>query len=491
MACDALVTPAIHASIFIDGVWSSDGMDRRAGTSPVTGQRIGSYAVATPVQAAAAITAARAATSLWGSTTVFERAHALERIISAVERRADRLATLLTYEQGKPRATESAGEVQETIEHLRIAAEAARRLEGSIAPSADPAKRNFIYRVPRGVVVAIQPWNYPLAMAAQQIAPALAAGNTVVMLPAPTTSLIASEFAQCIAEADLPNGVFNFLTGDGSVVGNALTSDPRADVVVFTGSTATGGLISANAQSRAKLLELGGNGPMVILEDADIERAAAGVLASGVLNAGQACTAAELVLVHDSVYNEFAACLVEMVSREVVLGDPFDPDTTMGPLHNEPTAAKVDDHVEDAVALGATILVGGQREDGHPTNLYWPPTVIADVTGGMKISRTETFGPVLPLQRIASETVAHEVIDQSAYGLASSVYTRDIARGLRFAERVSTGMVNINEQSVWTEVHLPFGGRSGKGSGVGRVQGRYPLEDIFTETKTIILHLDS
>ncbi|MFD6451791.1 aldehyde dehydrogenase family protein [Nocardia sp. NPDC060220] len=480
--------PNIRATALIGGHWTDDGLERRDTVSPVTGEIIGSFPLCTAAEADRALQAARDAAREWGATTVFERIDIFERAKSVLHTKRDALATLITYEQGKT-YREARGEVDEAIAHFDEAITGCRDLEGKILPSAVPTCRNYVYRVPRGVVVAIQPWNYPLAMAVQHIAPALAGGNTVVMLPAPTTSLVGFQLADCLVEAGVPDGVLNFVCGEGAVVGDALTRDERADIVVFTGSTATGKLVAANARNRAELLELGGNGPTVVLDDADLDKAAAGVVMGSIVNAGQACTAAELILVHEAVYDAFAERLSQEVADTAVLGDPFDRATTMGPLQNEATAAKVDAHIEDAVAKGATVTVGGARSPGYPTKLYWPATVLTGVTGDMVISHQETFGPVMPLRKITSEAEAIQLIDESQYGLASAVFTRDVGRGLRFAERVSTGMANVNLPTVWSEYHLPFGGCSGKGSGTGRVQGRYALTDTFTELKTIIVDL--
>jgi acyl-CoA reductase-like NAD-dependent aldehyde dehydrogenase len=486
----AAITPVKHdATMWINGQEVGDGLERRSVVSPIDGTSVGSYPIGRREDASAAVAAARAARGTWAATTTFERADALDRIAQILTDRRATIESLLTAEQGKPLSTESVWEVDEAIAHFTGTAEAVRRLEGFMPASADPNKRNLVYRVPRGVAVTIQPWNWPVAIAASHLAPALGGGNTTVMLPAPTTTLVAREFAQCIIDAELPPGVFNFVCGDGAEVGDALTGHQHVDVVAFTGSPVTGRSVATNAAGKATVLELGGNGPITVLEDADIDSAVTGVVGSAFLNAGQACTAAELVLVHEDVYDQFAEAIVKAVADGVVLGEPTQETTTMGPLHNEATAAKMDRHVADALANGARVLHGGAREPGRPTNLYWPATVLADVTASMEVARDETFGPIVPLRKISSEEEALQIIDDSPYGLAAAVYTRDLARGLRFAERVAAGMVNVNEMSIWTELHLPFGGGAGKQSGSGRLQGRYALEETFTELKTIVLHL--
>ncbi len=478
----------VDASLWIGGHEAGADLARRSVFSPIDGRELGSYPVGGESEADRALTAAQAARRAWAATTPFERADSLDRIAELILERRASLELLLTLEQGKPLA-ESAGEVDETVAHFRIAAAATRNLEGILPASADPNKRNLVVRVPRGVAVAIQPWNFPLAVAGQHIAPALGGGNAVVMLPAPTTTLVAHEFARCILDAGLADGVFNFVAGDGRVIGEALTGDPRANAVAFTGSPATGQRVASNAAGRAVLLELGGNGPIIILEDADIDRAVEGVIASAFIGSGQACTAAELVLVHEDIHDAFAEALTKAVTESVVLGVPTEETTTIGPLHNEDTAAKMDRHVEDALERGARILLGGSREKDRPTNLYWQATVLADVTGEMVVAQEETFGPIIPLRKIKSAAEALEIAEDNGYGLAASVYTRDIGRGLRLAEQIPAGTVMVNEMSIWTELHLPFGGVAGTQSGIGRLQGKYALEDVFTELKTIVVHL--
>lgn len=483
-----LLGSEVEASMIIANRAESGRRSRLEIVSPATGERIGSVALGQPEDVDRAVRAASEAWPRWAAATVFTRVEAMRRVAEAITSRRDRLSTLLTLEQGKP-LIESRAEVDETLTAIECAIDGVKRLEGAMPPSADPAKRVFVYRVPRGVVASIQPWNYPLVIAAQFFS-ALLSGNCVVTLPAPTTSLVTYELALCFLDAELPSGVVNLLTGRGDVVGEALTGHKGIEAVVFTGSTAVGRHVAHRASGKALILELGGNGPTVVLDDANLERATAAAISSSLLGSGQGCTCGERFLVHDAVYDDFAEMVTDAVATRVRLGNPFDGEVTMGPLHNEATAAKVDRHVEQAKAAGAAVLAGGRRAAGLPTNLYWEPTVLADVKAEMDVAREETFGPVIPLERIASESEAHDRIDRAEHGLAAAVFTRDLARGLRFAERASAGMININEGSTYTEYHLPFGGRAGKSSGLGRNGGHYPIEDVFTERKTVIAHIE-
>jgi acyl-CoA reductase-like NAD-dependent aldehyde dehydrogenase len=476
-------------NMVIGGAWEeSESGARFEATSPATGELLGTVPEGTRVDARRAIAAANAARRDWAAKSAFERAAALERVADLIEERRDDLARTLTLDQGKPLHAEAYGEVEELVVYWRMAAADATRLHGSMPPSVDATKRVLAYRVPRGVVGVITPWNWPYTMPAELIAPALAAGNAVVWVPAPSTSLCAVKLAECIVDAELPAGVFSMITGPGAVVGDEVAGSPGIHGVGFIGSIPTGLKVAARAAGKTTLLELGGNGPMVVLDDADVGAAAEASIAASFLCAGQSCTAGELFLVHESVHDEFVERVRAATDRSVRLGDPFAQETTMGPLNNAATAEKTDRHVADAVERGAELVTGGSRAAGFPTDLYWQATVLAEVTDAMEVAREETFGPVVPIVRIRSDGEALQIANASPYGLLTAVWTRDLARGLRFAEGVDAGWVNINESTNYWESHLPFGGRAGSSSGVGRVGGGHVLE-AFTEHKTVVLSL--
>ena len=475
--------------MYVAGEWTTGGSDTRLeATSPATGEVIGTVPEGTREDARRAIAVASEAWPAWAARSAFERAAAMERIAGIIEERRDDLAQTLTLDQGKPLKAEAYDEVDELIEYFRMASADATRLDGLMPPSVDADKRVFLYRVPRGVVGVITPWNWPYTMPAEAIAPALACGNAVVWTPAPTTSVCAVKLAECIVDAGLPPGVFNMVTGYGVVVGDEVAANPGTQAVAFIGSVATGQKVAGRAAGKAIILEMGGNGPMVILEDANLQAAADASLLSAFLCAGQSCTAGERFLVHEKVYDAFLDELNAAIERGIQLGNPFDSETTLGPLNNEQTAQKMDRHVADALERGAELVGGGARAEGFPTRLYYRPTVIGGVTEEMEVAREETFGPVVPITTIRDEAEALQAINSSPYGLLTAVWTRDLTRGLRFAESARAGWVNINASSNHWESHLPFGGGAGSQSGVGRVGGRYSME-TFTELKTIIMTL--
>jgi acyl-CoA reductase-like NAD-dependent aldehyde dehydrogenase len=475
--------------MFVGGEWvaSESGAVLEA-TSPSTGKPIGTVPEGTRADARRAVDAARAAWPGWAALSAFDRSAAMRRVAEAVDAARERLADTLTLDQGKPRKAEAVDEVEELIAYFEMAAADATRMEGLLPPSVDARKRVLLQRVPRGVVAVISPWNWPYTMPGELLAPALAYGNTVVWAAAPTTSVCAVRLAECLEAADLPPGVVNLVTGPGPVVGDEIAANPGTQAVGFIGSIATGHAVARRAAGKELLLEMGGNGPLVVMDDADLDKAVDATLEACFLNAGQSCTAGERVLVHEDARDDYLARLVSAIGARVRLGDPFDDATTMGPLNNEPTAAKTERHVTEALGRGATLVTGGRRAPQHGSDLFFEPTVLDGVTDDMEIALHETFGPVVPISTVRGEREAVELVNRSEYGLLSAIFTRDLRRGLQFAEAVRTGWVNVNEGTNYWESHLPFGGRAGSSSGVGRVGGRFSMERL-TELKTIVIDL--
>ncbi len=470
--------------LYVGGSWRSGGGGTAEAVSPSTGEMFATVAVADQADVNAAVVAAASAFGEWAATSAFDRAAACGRIAAGVQAGREELARALTQDQGKPLA-EAYDEVDELAVYFTMAAEDAKRMAGSLPASTSADRRVLTARVPLGVIGVVSPWNWPYTMGAEIFAPALAAGNTVVWVPAPTTTACCALLAEILAEASLPSGLFNFVSGPGPVVGDAVVGHPLVTGVGFVGSVETGGKVAARAAGKTQLLELGGNGPMVILDDADLDLATDAALEAAYLCAGQSCTAGERFLVQSGVAAEFTERVVAATKARVRLGDPFDPETTMGPLNNAATAAKFDRHVADAVTGGARVCCGGRRAPGFATDLFAEPTVLDRVTPGMAIEREGTFGPVVPIVEVRSAAEALRLTNASPFGLTTAVFTRDLERGLAFAERARAGWVNINASTNLWESHLPFGGRAGSVSGRGRVGGRYPME-TFTEPKTIV-----
>jgi len=472
--------------MFVDGDWcdAASGATVEA-TSPATGESLGPVAEGGREDAQRAIAAANAAFPAWAARTGFERAELLHRAADAFERRRDELARILTLDQGKPLKAEAEGEVGELIEFFHMAAEDGKRLTGTIPESAAPGRRVLLVRRPLGTVGLITPWNWPYTMPAEVLAPALACGNCVVWTPAPSTAVCSGVLAECVAEADLPPGVFNMVLGPGPEVGDELAANPGTRAVAFTGSTETGLTVAKRAAGKAQLLEMGGNGPFVVMEDADLPAAAEAARVGAFLGAGQSCSAAERLLVHERVKDEFVELLAAQVDSEVRLGDPLDDATTMGPVNNEPGAAKMDAHVADAIERGARVVTGGSRAKDFPTALYWEPTVLDDVPPDSIAVTAETFGPIAPIVPVASLEQAIEQTNAQSYGLMAAIFTADLAAGMRYADSVQMGLVNINETTNYWEPHLPWGGRARSDSGIGRVGGAHPM-DTLTELQTVL-----
>jgi acyl-CoA reductase-like NAD-dependent aldehyde dehydrogenase len=478
----------VSAQMFLGGSWR----DARSGatvdaTSPATGRTIGQLPDGDRADAQDALRAAAGAARAWGLLSAFERSAKIHRVAEIVESKRAELVQACTLDQGKP-LTESADEVDELVALLHLSAEDGVRIEGSIGVAAAANRRALLVRRPRGVVACISPWNWPYTMPTEIVAPALAAGNAVVWVPAPSTAWCSTLLAECFVEADFPPGVFNLVLGPGPVVGDEIVANPLSQAVAFIGSTATGLRVGARAAGKAQLLEMGGNGPLVVLADADLDAAVEATLTGAFLCAGQSCTAAEQILVAREVREAYVDKLRAATEASIRLGDPFDASTTMGPLNNEPVAAKMDAHLADALERGATLIAGGGRASGFPTELYWQATILDGVSRDARVANEETFGPIAPVVEIEGLDDAVARTNDSIYGLAAAIFTADLGAGLAYAEQVRVGSVTINETTNYWESQLPAGGAAGTASGTGRVGGRHTVE-FFTELQNISLPL--
>ena len=426
-----------------------------------------------------AIEAAARALPEWSKRTAKERATVLRRFAEAMIANADDLAIIMTSEQGKPLA-EARGEIGYAASFLEWFAEEGKRVYGEIIPTFRADARLMVLRQPVGVAAAITPWNFPAAMITRKLGPALAAGCTFVCKPAPQTPFSALALAELGRRAGLPDGVLNIVTGDAAAIGSELTGNPLVRKFSFTGSTAVGKTLLAQCAGTVKKvsLELGGNAPFIVFEDADLEAAVQGVMASKYRNTGQTCVCANRLFVHTSVYDEFAARLVTAVSA-LRVGAGLSGPTDQGPLIDERALAKVEAHVADAVAQGARIASGGRRHalGGN----FYEPTVLLDVTPGMRVAREETFGPVAPLIRFTDEAEVLRLANDTAAGLAAYFFTRDLARSWRVQEALEYGLIGVNTGLISTEI-APFGGV--KESGLGREGSRHGIDD-YTELKYV------
>jgi acyl-CoA reductase-like NAD-dependent aldehyde dehydrogenase len=473
----------------IGGRWvESTGGQTMTLTSPATGKPIATVPRGTRDDVGLAVAAARRAQPAYARLTAFERCKLCHRIADVITARREDLARHLSLEQGKPYHAEALGEIDVTARFFRMAAEDATRLDGATIPSEDPRKRIFTVRVPRGVYGVITPWNFPFAIPSEYLSAALATGNAVVWSPAPTTAGCAVRLMECLIEADVPAGVVNLVTGEGAEVGDEVAGHEGIDAIGFTGSPATGLAVSRRAAGKPQLLELGGNSPTLVLQDADVAQAAQSAGRGSFWNAGQICDSTERILVHRSAHD----LLIDELTRiagEFHLGDPLNDKTTLGPVHTPRQARNMDRHVQDAVAKGARVVTGGNPRDGLPTQLYYPPTIIDAVKPDMLLNLEETFGPVAPVLTFDDEDEAVAIANGSSTGLVASLFTNDLGRAFRVAERLQAGIVNINEGSAYWQPHTPFGGYSGKKSGVGRLGGRYTLEEM-TQTKCFVVDVE-
>jgi len=465
---------------YIDGQWV--GEPKTPVLDKATGEEIGRVPDMGADEAVAAVEAARRALAAWGGKLAKERSQILRRWYELILEHADELALLLTREQGKPLA-EAKGEIIYGAGFVELFAEEAKRVRGETIPTHKADARVVVIKQPVGVVAAITPWNFPNAMITRKVTPALAAGCTVVVKPAEDTPLSALALAELAERAGVPKGVFNIVTtAEPAVVGEVLTTHPDVRLITFTGSTEVGRILMRQAASTIKKvsLELGGNAPFIIFDDADLEKAVDGVMASKFRNAGQTCVCANRIYVQDGVYNAFSELLKSRVTQ-LKVGPGTQAGVEIGPLINTAAVEKVEAHVADAVNKGARVEVGGSRHQLRGT--YYLPTVLTGVTKDMLVANEETFGPVAPLFRFSDEADVVAQANDTVFGLASYFYARDIGRVWRVAEALEFGMVGVNEGVVSSEL-APFGGI--KQSGLGREGSHHGMEE-FLEIKYMLM----
>ncbi len=477
---DQPVITLLKSQAYIDGVWV--GTPTLPVLDKATGELIGRVPDMGASETTAAIDAAAVAFKTWSKVLAKDRSRILRRWYELIIAHTDELALLLTKEQGKPLA-EARGEVVYGAGFVEFFAEEAKRVYGETIPTHKVDARILVTREPIGVIAAITPWNFPVAMITRKVCPAIAAGCTAVVKPAEDTPLCALALAELGERAGLPKGVFNIVTAKDPIpVGAVMTSDPRVRLVTFTGSTEVGKILMRQSASTVKkmALELGGNAPFIVFDDADLDRAVAGAMASKFRNAGQTCVCANRILIQAGVYDAFAEKLAVEVAK-IKVGSGIEAGVTQGPLINAAAIAKVQEHIADAVSGGAKIMAGGKRHGARGN--FFSPTILTGVTPAMKISREETFGPVAPLFCFETEADAIAMANDTPFGLAAYFYTRDLARAFRVGEALEFGIVGVNEGLTSTEF-APFGGV--KESGLGREGSHHGLEE-FLELKYMLL----
>ncbi|WP_227816295.1 NAD-dependent succinate-semialdehyde dehydrogenase [Nitrogeniibacter aestuarii] len=463
----------LRQQCLIGGQWMS-APEQIDVINPATGERIASVPRLGPEAASAAVAAASEAWPAWRAETAKARAAVLRQWFELIMANQDDLARIMTAEQGKPLA-EARGEIAYAASFIEWFAEEAKRTYGDVVPSPVSSQRIVVTKEPIGVCAAITPWNFPAAMITRKAGPALAAGCTMVVKPASQTPLTALALAALAERAGVPPGVLSVVTGSAGEIGSVLATDPRVRKLSFTGSTEVGRVLMAQSASTVKKvsMELGGNAPFIVFEDADLDAAVAGAMLSKYRNAGQTCVCANRLYVHDKVYDAFAEKLVRAVNA-LKIGNGVEAGVSIGPLIDARAVAKVQEHIADATAKGARVLTGGKTHTlGHS---FFEPTVLADVTPAMAVAREETFGPLAPLFRFSTEDEVVAMANDTEFGLASYFYARDLGRVWRVAERLEYGMVGVNTGLISNEV-APFGGV--KQSGIGREGSRYGIEDYL------------
>ncbi|HZF14856.1 MAG TPA: NADP-dependent succinate-semialdehyde dehydrogenase [Steroidobacteraceae bacterium] len=470
----------LRQQCYIDGAWcNADSGQTLPVTNPATGEKLGTIPNMGAAETKRAIEAAQRAFAPWAARTAKERAVILRKWFELMMANQDDLATLMTAEQGKPLA-ESKGEIAYAASFIEWFAEEGKRIYGDVIPGHQPDKRIVVLRQPIGVVAAITPWNFPAAMITRKAGPAIAAGCPIVVKPATQTPYSAFAMAELAARAGVPKGILSVITGDARAIGGEMTSNPVVRKLTFTGSTEVGKKLIAQCAGTVKKvsMELGGNAPFIVFDDADLDAAVQGAIASKYRNTGQTCVCANRLLVQDGVYDEFSGKLVDAVAR-LKVGDGLKGATDQGPLIDMKAIEKIEEHIADALKKGAAVAYGGKRHALGGT--FFEPTVLRNVKPDMLVAREETFGPVAPLFRFKSEAEALAMANDTEFGLAAYFYTRDLARSWRVSEGLEYGIVGLNTGIISTEV-APFGGV--KESGTGREGSKYGILD-FTEIKYV------
>jgi succinate-semialdehyde dehydrogenase/glutarate-semialdehyde dehydrogenase len=471
--------------LYIAGEWTEGtGDGAYALHSPVTGEHIADIPVASPDDIDRAVAAARVAQDEFRHWSAVERADLNHRIAAAIEPMVEEIARIQTLEQGKPYHEESLGDIEEANTYFTEAAEDAKRLMGSVIPTSERHTRMFTFRRPVGVWAAITPWNFPVTIPLEYLGPGLATGNAVIVKPPLNTSWALLELAKAFDAAGVPKGLVSIIPG-GADIGEALVTHDGIDAVGFTGSSATGKRIISMMGVKRSIMEMSGNGPTIVTADANVEAAAAAAVYGAYYNAGQVCCATERVIVVDDVHEEFIERSLQ-AAKEVRLGDPFQEGINMGPLNNEPTAAKMDRHIADARQKGAEVLVGGGRAAGFPTDLYYEFTLLDRVPEDSEVSQEESFGPVLPVLSAGSDEEAVAVANRSRLGLQAAVFTSSLERAFWYTDRIRSGTVVVNDSTDFWETFQPFGGAAGTDTGWGR--GKV---DEFTDLQTMVINLQN
>lgn len=472
----------LQQDLFIDGTWVPSSSGKRAPvTNPATGEVIANVAMAEKEDVQRAIENSQEGFKLWAKKTAVERAKIMRAWYQLIMDNVDDLALILTSEQGKP-LVEAKGEIVYGAGFIEWYAEEGKRIYGETIPTNVASRRLLTIKQPIGVTASITPWNFPMAMIARKAGPALGAGCSMIIKPATDTPLSANAMAELGARAGIPKGVLNVIVGEPRMVGEIITSSPIVKALSFTGSTEVGKLLMAACAKTVKkvALELGGNAPLIVFDDADLDIAVAGVIASKFRNSGQTCVCANRIFVQENIHDAFIAAL-KVATQELKVGNGLDPASKQGPLINEEAVAKVESHISDALSKGATLISGGKRKAGNGT--FFEPTIVTDVTEEMLVCQEETFGPLAGIIKFKTEQEAIEMANNTPFGLAAYFFTKDNARTWRVGEALEVGVVGINTGLISYE-GAPFGGV--KESGVGR-EGSLHGVDEFTEIKYLCI----